>query len=175
MSRRDGHELGKNKAAYIAFSIMSVLVLLLGFVIYHLRSTRGDGYANNFVLTKDGIVRTELNADLGKLLSDQSSEYTLTFDCRSAGTYQISLHYETAEISPLGKYVTVEVKNGEERKASGNLGELLTGTPLIATYTFEEAQTASLTVRYTMSDELGDEAKGAALDFNLTLTVEKIG
>ena len=172
MSRHDRHELGKNKAAYIAFATMSVLVLLLAFVSYYLREEDDVG---KITLTQDGIVRTGLNADLGRLLSEQSSEYTLRFDCRSAGTYQISLHYETAQISPLGKYVTVEVKNDEERKASSNLGELLTGTPLIVTYTFEEAQTASLTICYTMSEDLGDETKGAILDFNLKLTAEKIG
>ncbi len=175
MSRRDRHELEKNKAAYIAFATMSVLVLILGFVIYYLRELRSDGTVRSVKLTQEGIVRTDLNADLGRLLSDQSSEYTLEIDCRSAGIYKISLLYETAQISPLAKYVTVEVKNGEERKASGNLGELLTGTPLIVTYTFEEAQTASLTICYTMRDDLGDEAKGAALDFNLKLTAEKIG
>ncbi len=172
MSRHDGHELGKNKAAYIAFAVMSVLIVMLAFVSYYLRKEDDVG---KITLTNEGIVRTDLNADLGKLLSEQSSEYTLKFDCRSAGIYKISLLYEAEQITPLGKYVTVEVKNGEERKASGNLGELLTGIPLIVTYTFEEAQMASLTVRYTMSEDLGDDAKGAALDFNLKLTVEKIG
>ncbi|MBO5241024.1 MAG: hypothetical protein J6B56_06380 [Clostridia bacterium] len=173
MGRRIVNESGKNKTAYIAFAIMSVLILLLGVLIYYLHNVRGN--MQSITLTEHGIENTELKTDFGTLLPGESSEYTINFECKDVGAYKFSFFYTAKENSPLGKYVTVEVKNGEERKASGNLGELLSGNVLIATYTFEEATTGLLTVRYVMHEDVGDEAQGASLDFDLRLTVEKIG
>lgn len=173
MTRRIVNESGKNKAAYIAFAAMSVLILLTCFLLYYLRNTQRN--TPTITLTENGIVNTELKTDFGTLLPGQSSEYTLNFNCKDKGTYRFSFAYTAKEKSPLASYVTVEVKSGEESKASGNLGDLLSGETLLATYTFTETATGSLTVRYTMDSDVGDEAQGASLDFDLRLTVEKIG
>ena len=173
MSRRIVNESGKNKAAYILFAAMSVLILLACFLIYYLHNTRGN--MQSITLTENGIVNEKLETDFGTLLPGQSSEYTLNFKCKAIGTYKFSFTYTAKGKSPLGNYVTVELSDGEEKKASGNLGELLAGERLVTTYTFEELTTASLTVRYVMASDVGDEAQGANLDFDLKLTVEKIG
>ncbi len=173
MGRRIVNESGKNKVAYILFATMSVLILLMCFLIYYLQSLRGN--MRSITLTEKGVVNAELETDFGTLLGGQSSEYTLHFECKDIGTYRFSFVYTAKEQSPLGKYVTVELSDGEERKASGNLGEFLAGGALVTTHTFEESKTASLTVRYVMANDVGDEAQGANLDFDLKLTVEKIG
>lgn len=173
MGRRFVNEDGKNKAAYIMFASMSVLLLLMCFLIYYLQNTRGN--MQSITLTENGVVNAELNTDFGTLLPGESSEYILRFECKDIGTYRFSFFYTAKEKSPLGNYVTVEVKNGEERKASGNLGQLLSGDALVATYTFTESTAASMTVRYIMHNDVGDDAQGANLDFDLRLTVEKIG
>ena len=173
MSRRIVNESGKNKAAYIAFASMSVLLLLTCFLIYYLHNTRGT--MRSITLTENGIENAELNTDFGTLLPGESSEYTLHFECKDIGTYRFSFFYTAKEKSPLGNYVTVEVQSGEERKTSGDLGKLLSGDSLVTTYTFTEIATTSLTVRYIMDNDVGDDAQGASLDFDLRLTVEKIG
>lgn len=173
MGRRIVNESGKNKAAYIVFAAMSVLILLMCFLIYYLHKTRGN--TCTITLTENGIVNAELKTDFGTLLPGQSSEYTLNFQCKDIGTYKFSFVYTEREKSPLGNYVTVELKDGEEKKASGNLGELLTGGEFVTTYTFKESKTASFTVRYVMANDVGDDAQGANLNFDLKLTVEKIG
>ena len=171
--RRIVKKSGKNKAAYIVFTIMIVLILIMGVLIYYLHNTRGN--MQSITLTENGIVNTELKTDLGNLLPDQSSEYNLNFKCKDIGTYRFSFTYTANEKSTLGNYVTVEIKNGEETKASENLGELLAGDALVTTYTFTESKTGSMIVRYTIDKEIGDDAQGANLDFDLKLTVEKIG
>ena len=173
MGRRIVNESGKNKAAYILFAAMSVLILLLCFLIYYLHNLRGN--MRSITLTENGIVNAELKTDFGTLLPGQSSEYELNFECKDIGTYKFSFVYTEREKSPLGNYLTVELSDGEERKASGNLGELLAGGALVTTYTFKESKKASFTVRYVMASDVGDEAQGANLDFDLRLTVEKIG
>ena len=173
MGRRIVNESGKNKAAYIAFAAMCVLILLTCFLLYYLRNAQRN--TPTITLTENGIVNTELKTDFGTLLPGQSSEYTLTFNCKDKGTYRFSFTYTAKEKSSLASYVTVELKDGEESKASGNLGKLLSGDALVATYTFKETKTGSLTVRYIMDKDVGDEAQGASLDFDLKLTVEKIG
>lgn len=173
MGREIVKKSGKNKATYIVFAVMIVLILLIGVLIYYLHNTRGN--MQSITLTENGIVNTELKTDLGKLLPEQSSEYTLNFECKDTGTYRFSFVYTAKEKSSLGNYVTVEIKNGEETKASGNLGELLAGDALITTYTFTDSKRASLIVQYTMNKDVGDDAQGANLDFDLKLTVEKIG
>ena len=173
MGRRIVKKSGKNKATYVVFAVMIVLILLMIALIYYLHNIRGN--MQSITLTENGIVNTELKTDLGNLLPDQSSEYNLNFKCKDTGTYRFSFVYTANEKSSLGNYVTVEIKDGEETKASGNLGEMLAGEVLVTTYTFTESKTGSLTVRYTMHKEVGDDAQGANLDFDLKLTVEKIG
>ena len=173
MGRRIVNESGKNKAAYILFAAMSVLILLLCFLIYYLHNLRGN--MRSITLTENGIVNAELKTDFGTLLPGESSEYELNFECKDIGTYKFYFSYTSKEHSPLGNYVTVELSDGEERKASGNLGELLAGGALVTTHTFTNVTTASFTVRYVMASDVGDEAQGANLDFDLRLTVEKIG
>ena len=172
MGRRIVNESGKNKMAYIAFAMMCVLILLTCFLLYYLRNAQRN---TTITLTENGIVNTELKTDFGTLLPGQSSEYTLNFKCQDKGAYRFSFVYTAKEKSPLASYVTVELDDGEERKASGNLGELLSGERLVTTYTFTESITTSMTVRYKMASDVGDEAQGANLDFDLKLTVEKIG
>ena len=173
MGRRIVNESGKNKAAYIAFAVMSVLILLTCFLLYYLRNAQRNTLT--ITLTENGIVNTELKTDFGTSLPGQSSEYTLNFNCKDKGAYRFSFVYTAKEKSPLASYVTVELKDGEERKASGNLGALFSGETLVATYTFTKSATTSMTVRYIMDKDVGDEAQGASLDFDLKLTVEKIG
>ena len=173
MGRRMENESGKNKAAYIMFAAMSVLILLMCFLIYYLQNLRGN--MQSVTLTENGIVNAELKTDFGTLLPGQASEYTIQLHCKDIGTYRLSFSYTAKEQSPLGKCVTVELTDGEECKASGNLGELLAGGALVTTQTFEESKTASLTVRYLMASDVGDDAQGANLNFDLKLTVEKIG
>ena len=173
MGRRIVNESGKNKVAYILFAIMSVLILLMCFLIYYLHNLRGN--MQSITLTENGIVNAELKTDFGKLLPGESSEYTLHFECEKLGTYHFLLSYREKEQSPLANYVSVEMKNGEEIHASEKLSDLLAGGVLETTYTFHKDKTTSFTLRYVMASDVGDEAQGANLDFDLKLTVEKIG
>ncbi len=173
MARREFNESEKNKWSYIVFAITCVFILLSVFLIYYLQRTRG--HTDYITLTENGIENERLDTDFGTLLPGESGEYTLHFDCKDAGEYRFIFRYETENVSPLAKYVIVEIKNGEETKASGNLGELLAGKALVASYTFAESSTADITARYVMAEELGDDAQGASLDFDLRLSVEKIG
>ncbi|MBQ7369268.1 MAG: hypothetical protein IJW60_06140 [Clostridia bacterium] len=172
MARREFYESEKNKWAYIVFAIMCVLILLSVFLIYYLQRTRG--HTDYITLTENGVENKELDTDFGMLLPGESGEYTLHFNCQDAGEYRFIFRYEAEHVSPLAKYVVVEIKNGEETKASGNLGDLLAGTALVARLSFAEAAKADIVARYVMSDNLGDDAQGAGLDFDLRLSVEKI-
>ena len=171
MDRRIIDESGKNKAAYILFAAMSVLILVMCFLIYYLHDLRGN--MQSITLTEKGIVNKELKTDFGTLLPGESSEYTLNFKCKEQGTYRFTFNYTAKEKSPISSYVAVELIDGEG-KISENLGNLLSCRALTTTHTFIE-QTTSLTLRYVMANDVGDEAQGASFDFDLRLTIQKIG
>ncbi len=173
MKKRVSNESDKKEATYILLAVTCVVILILCFLIYYVYRSRGN--MRSITLTENGIVNEELKTDFGTLPPGESKEYTLHFECKDAGTYQFYFVYETTEPSPLAGYVTVELNNGAENKTSGNLGELLAGETLTTVHTFAQSKTTSLTVRYVMANDLGDDAQGANLNFNLNLTVKKIG
>ena len=173
MARRSLNESGKNKAAYIAFATLSVLSLLCCFLIYYLKTTRGN--THYITLTEKGIENEILEVDFGTLQQGESREYSLHFHCQDAGEYRFTFSYVSANVSALANYLTVEIERAEERKASANLGELLAGETLVVQYSLQKSEKTDILVRYVMAEDLGDDAQGAGLDFDLRLSVEKIG
>ena len=97
------------------------------------------------------------------------------FHCQDAGEYRFTFSYVSANVSALANYLTVEIERAEERKASANLGELLAGETLVVQYSLQKSEKTDILVRYVMAEDLGDDAQGAGLDFDLRLSVEKIG
>ena len=170
--RRDRNEYEEKSPLGFLLWIVILFVLVMCILSYYFYTSRSN--IRRVTLTENGIVNAELDTNFGTLLPGQSSTYTLEIECKAEGTYRFCFVYETKEQSPLGKYVTVELNDGEEKIASGNLGELLAGGELVTTRTFTQTMKTSFTISYIMHDDVGDEAQGATLDFELKLMVKKM-
>ena len=165
---------GDGKGIFILFVALVVGVVLTAFLLYYLKNMRGN--LRSITLERNGEVNTELKVDDIQLpVPGDSSEYSFEIDCRDAGTYSFEFYFTGNKATPLGPYVIVQVLLGEELKDSATLGELLAGDKLVVQQTFTADTKGKITVRYTLIEDVGNEAQGATLDFDLRFVAKQVG
>lgn len=165
---------GNGKGLFILFVVLVVGVVLAAFLLYYLHNKRGN--LRSIVLERDGEVNTTLKVDdINLLVPGDTSEYSFEVDCREAGTFSFEFHFIGNKATPLGPYVTVEIFVENERMDSATLGALLAGDTLIIQQQFNAETKGKMTVRYTLIENVGNEAQGATLDFDLRLVARKVG
>lgn len=169
-------EKRKNKkkwVTYIVFTILFVMMIVLCcFSIC--RKQRETDNVINVILNEDGVDREKLETDIITLYPSGSDEYILKITCKVSGRYALTFAFTAETTPPLAEQVSVEIV-GETSEASGNLGTLLQGETLAMEENFTRTSKTELTVKYTMSEQVGNEGKGAKIDFDLVLTAQKVG
>ncbi|MBQ8308805.1 MAG: hypothetical protein IJX96_03125 [Clostridia bacterium] len=168
-------EKRKNKkkwVTYIVFTILLVMIVLCCFSIC--RKQRETGNVINVILNEDGADREKLETDIITLYPSGSDEYILKITCKVSGRYALTFAFTAESTPPLAEQVSVEIV-GETSETSGNLGTLLQGETLAMEENFTRSSKTELKVKYTMSKDVGNEGKGAKIDFDLVLTAQKVG
>lgn len=167
-------DVSGGKGLFILFVVLIVGIVLAAFLLYYVNNMRGN--LRSIVLERDGEVNTELKVDdIHLLVPGDTSEYSFEVDCRDAGTFSFEFHFTGNKATPLGPYVTVEVFVEDELKDSATLGALLAGDTLIVQQNFTADTKGKMTVRYTLIEDVGNEAQGATLDFDLQLVAKQVG
>ena len=124
----------------------------------------------------DGETSVLLSADKPNLKPGESYYYTVILACKTEGRYEITLQFEEIKKGGLENYVNVETScNGTvHHNALNALLESEDGITFICE--LKKSPATEIKILYSMPVEVGNEAQGTELDFNVSLTaVRKIG
>ena len=172
MARKKRSEARKNKAAYVVFAILLVLIILCVILIFGLRSCKKN--EADFTVTIDGqTVSTTLDMDEFSLTPGATAEYILSVTCKQGGRYAFTFDFDGTADAALISCVRVEIALGEEVLAGAMLSQTLGGEALVISHSFEANKAQDFTVRYTMDTNAGNETQGTRADFDILLTGQK--
>ena len=178
MSRYGGTEYvysrdsSERSGGFVLFVMIVVGIVLTAFLLYYFNNSRHGVYS--MVLVRDKVVQKEMVVDHTDLKAPgDSSEYTIKVNCRDAGIYTFEFAFSGDEKNALSPYVTVQLYLSEEQQQLASLASLLAGETLKLESYFAASDAANIIVRYTMSEEVGNELQGVGLDFNLKMTAKQ--
>ena len=113
----------------------------------------------------ESIVFEDLNMAPGK-----STEYTISLTNDVTGDCALSFSFEELEDSPLKQYVYATVEINGESVCDELLADLLDGHEITTDITLHRSEPTTVTVRYSMPVEIGNEAQNTTASFQINLT-----
>ena len=169
-------EAVKNKIAYVIFSILLTVAVVVGGVAFYLKDTRGDiGGSEEIrvVVEADGSTSETLSVENLLLLPAGSAEYAVALACKETGEYLFRLEFEEKTVSALKNYVSVTVLDGEKELARVSLKDAFDGAAVTFKRDMQAETDSKILLRYTMAREAGNDAQGAEAAFDIVLTAQK--
>lgn len=154
------------KLSYILVFVLSALVIV-GIVIGIVLLTRQSDFDKKVTLTGDGVVQAEMKCSLEGLYPGQSAEYSICFSGAPEEAFALTVAFQPDDAAALSPYIDVELELNGESVAAESLDKYLKGDT--AEVTLPKGEERVLIVRYSMPEEIGNEAQGLAADFVLAL------
>ena len=132
-----------------------------------------DQFHNDFAITVDGVTEKTLKVPSLQLVPGSEKEYDVHVKCEATGLYQVEVFYYEKNDGGLKNFVNAVMMLGDERVHEGALLELIGGEPVKFDWTFREDEEMTLTIRYEMPDEIGNEAKNTSAGFDVKIKITK--
>ena len=132
-------------------------------------------FPENIKVRENGVTESVFEVRDLRLCPAQSPEYDIDLVCDASGAYNITLSYEELLPGNMKHFVDVVVQANGETVYIGRLSKLIDDKEVVSfDGTLEADEPLTVTVRYVMPYETGNEAQGTSADFDLHLKIEKI-
>lgn len=159
------------KVKYI-LPIVVAVALLVGVGIMAMALPMSDNQQiREITLKENGVTTAQLEFSASGLAPADSREYTIHLTGSSA-KYTLSFQFLSASVNPLKDYIEVTLQHGDD-SYDYSLADLLDGTTVSMDCVVGDSGTAVVSVIYSMSADIGNEAQRANADFTINLTAEK--
>lgn len=163
----------KNKGFWILTLSFIVISLISVAVIFNTLDARSQ-FPNSIKIDGSGHAEKEFEIRNLQLHPNESKSYTVEVAPEFGGEFEISINYLEIEDGGLKEFVNVSVAIDGKEVETCSLKNLLEGkSNIVLLQTFDEKQPLKLTVTYIMPYEVGNEAKGAFANFNVTVIFDK--
>ncbi len=154
--------MGKgNKIKYILIiiSIISTLACVGLFI-----TINDINYLNkNTVINVNGETNLTLKAEINGLYPGKTEDYVVSFASDNENDYFITLNFKGSNDGKLKNFIKVEIKT-ENSVINKTLLELLNGELISLGIGVKE-----ITISYTMPIDVGNEAQGTSISFNVEI------
>lgn len=161
-----------------SINILIISFLMLGIMSIMLITFVGNAkedFPENITVSADGVTEEILSVRELRLNPTESKEYSVNLVCAASGSFRICLDYEEKADGGMKPFVDVTVEVNDDVLYDGTLTELIDGGKTIE---FEgelhETDPLIVTICYEMPRDVGNEAQGTFLDFDVNLKIEKI-
>ncbi len=146
-----------------------VVVYLLGFFFFVYERNALKDYSTGATLEVNGTEVFERKVDLPSLRPGEDFEYKVKFKSRAADDYDIGIEFKEVGESTLKDFVNVEICYGEEVYVH-TLCEMLDENKKVNFVCALGEEPAQITIRFSMPEEVGNEAQGTVADFDVLLS-----
>ena len=154
----------------VAFLLLGVMAIML---ITFLGKAKED-FAENITVTENGTTESTLSVRELKLTPTESKEYSVNLLCAASGSYSITLDYIEKEDGGMKSFVDVVVKADDVVVYEGKLDSLLDDDVIVGFDGNLEAKVPFVvSISYSMSRDVGNEAQRTYSDFDIQLCIEK--
>lgn len=154
------------KTAYISIIVAVILIIALVVILCLLATT--DRPIKNVTLEENGVTNAELNFNARGLHPSESREYTIVLHAKVGGRYGLSLQFDNLT-GALAQYVEVELVCDDYSQRM----PLTQAADTVQSFECDITDKYSITVRFILPEQVGNEAQGAFADFELLLTAQR--
>ena len=161
----------KNKVRVLIF--IMALMIFFGAILTIIMLFQSCG-ANQNIYVK--IAKTDVTKlqqiRLEGMYPGSKHEYTLNITAELPGTYKLGFDYEEIRDEGLKKYIYVEMIYEGVMLYQGNLSDLLGEKQISLETELNERNPIQIRIVYKMPKEVGNEAQGASMDFDIIISSE---
>ena len=163
----------KDKSFYIlivAVLLLSIMAMML--IVFLHRAD--ENFEGSIMVNENGITETLIPVRDLTLVPGTTKEYDINLICEATGSYFIHVDLEESRDGGMKEFVDVLVEFDGVRVYEGKLTELLDEGKVIETVgELHASEPLIVTLRYSMSVEVGNEAQGTSSDFDVHVIIEK--
>lgn len=159
-----------SKRIFLTLTLVLCLLFVVGFLLYTRIEIAHENFPNEIKLSKNGKVQETLTIDNLDLCPGAVDERVLTMTCDADGDYGVSLDFNLKENGELARFIVVDLQcNGQNFQFK--LDELFAENKTVEfDCTLYSEKKTEIIIRYTLPLEVGDEAQGADVIFDIDLT-----
>ena len=163
----------KNKSINMFIAAMVLLCLIAIMLIVFLHRAH-ENFDDAVTVKANGVTESVFKVRDLTLTPTDVKEYDVNLYCEATGDYKISLDYREIHDGGMKDYVRVQIIFGEEVIYDGWLSDII-DKDIIVDFVGElhETDPLTLTFRYEMPRNIGNEAQGTSADFDIVLTAKK--
>ena len=155
-------------SALLVIGAMACMLIVLVMNAY-------DKFPERIKVREDGVTEDVFTVRNLQLCPDQSKEYDVDLVCDASGAYNVTLTYEELKPGTMKHYVDVVVSVEDETVYTGKLSTLMDKKETISfDGTLMSRTPLTVTIKYLMPYETGNEAQGTTADFDIHLKIQKI-
>ena len=155
----------------VGIVIISVLIIIGILLLLWVHFTDSDRNVIRVGLDMDESVPVDF--EKLKLVPGESCEYTLSFSGKDSKRYDLALNFNETEKGSLRNYAKVKLVSGDEIIYDEYLKDAFDGDPVALHVDFSKKLNTKLLVIFYMPIEIGNEAMGAEVYFNLLVSATK--
>lgn len=152
-----------NKKIKYILIIVSAVLALTGMVIWGVMS-KENVLKDNTVIEIDGETSKTLKAEISGFYPGKSEEYVIRLTGSGASDYEVSLNFKDDNGGSLKNYLTVTITTADTTVEKPLKEILSTGEISLGKNATE------IHIKYTMPEEVGNEAKETSVTFYIELT-----
>ncbi len=150
-----------------------MLLTVLGVVVGVVVMKAHKDFEKDVTIVLDGETLKSLDVSLTGFYPGMSKEYVIALKCEAEGEYEVSLSFEKKGTGELQNYIQTEIEVDGERVAMSELKSFFDGETAVFDCNLTKSKSVKLVIRYTMPQEVGNEAQGATSDFDLVVSASK--
>ncbi len=152
-----------------ALGIFCVASVTLIFVLRN----ENDYFAESAVLEIEGAETKTLSFETLSLLPGESRDFYINFTSKNIEKYNISLDFNKTGDSGLDEYVFVEIK-ARDFEYTNSLSNLFNNDEVVSfDLNFTKPSKERICLNYSIPSEVGNEAQGKFIDFDVVLNISK--
>ena len=166
----------KNRSVNMMIVAILILALFSAAIIFFIADTH-EKFPNRIMVRANGITESIIDVDGLYLRPAGISEYDINLVCAATGSYYVYLDYEEKADGGMKEFVHVVIESDGEPVYEGSLSALLAEgeDEKIVEYIsdLDDDEPNVITIRYSMSDLIGNEAQGTYSSFRIHLKIVK--
>ena len=151
----------------LIFSLIALTIagIVIGSVVWK----EQNEFTKKVELAQDGVTQTAWDINIEGLYPTKSVEYSVTFAGKTAESYQVVLSFVPRGTTELSKYLDLDIALNGETIETGKLQEYIEGKTVSLYLKIQKDDPAEVILRYTMPEDVGNEAQNAVADFTVNI------
>lgn len=150
----------------ILATCLAILLIALIIALVFGINCIADPLKNTVIITKDGVQKT-LRVDIRDIYPGETREYKINLKGNDLAEYRVYMAFVGEYDDVLCDFVTVAIVT-ERGVVEKDLSELFSGEEINLGKAIDE-----ITVKYSMSEDAGNEVQGCAFSFLIEITAVK--